>query len=110
MTYRRTHQLWVKEEDRWRKAISVASEIFALGSALFNMETGRDPMQDLHHEKDRDEIARRIRGNEMPSTDGLASLGAYVKKCWKLEYSSMSDLLRDLEESNPGQDCGGLEL
>jgi len=110
MTYRRTHQLWIMKEDRWRKAISVASEIFALGSTMFNMETMRDPMQDLDHEKDRDEIARRIRENEMPSTGGLVSLGAYVKKCWKLEYSSMSDLLRDLGESNPLQDREALNL
>ena len=52
MTYRGTHQLWVKEDDEWRKAISVASEIFALGSAMFNMETFSDPLEELDHERD----------------------------------------------------------
>lgn len=99
MAYRRTHQLWVKEDEKWRKAFSISAEIFALGSAMFNMETMRDPLEELDNERDREEIARRIREKELPDTESLVALGEYVKKCWNLEYGSMSDMLRDTHES-----------
>jgi len=110
MTYRRTHQLWEKDGDRWRKAISVASEVFALGSAMFTMENLKDPLEGLDDDTQRDEIARRIKERELPPTDVLTVLGVYIKKCWSLEYQSMSDMLVDLGEISPGVQHAGLNL
>lgn len=70
---------------------------------MFNTETLRDPLEELDHERDRDEIARRIRERELPETRSLIVLGKYVKKCWNLDYRFMADMLRDLEGSDQGQ-------
>ncbi|KAK5945366.1 hypothetical protein PMZ80_002571 [Knufia obscura] len=99
MMYRETHQLWVNDGGKWRKDISIASEIFALGSAMFNMETCRDSMQGLRSDKDRDEIERRLKAKELPPVDDAPVLGRYIEKCWNSKYDSMTDLLCDLNAS-----------
>lgn len=115
--YRRTHQLVRKErgkeggggdgegrEKEKGKEVSVASEVFALGSALYCMVVGHDLFEpELDYEADKEEIRRRISEREFPDVGGLEVLGGVVKKCWNLEYGDMQDVLEGIDaESRSG--------
>lgn len=104
LTYRRSHQLWEFDEQKnaWKKAISIASEIFAHGCALYHMETCEDPFSELNDQEDREEIARRIQNRDMPSLEKSPVLGRFIAKCWQLEYTSMSDILQDIQTVRQG--------
>ncbi len=94
--YRLTHQLFIKGRDR--KEISIASEIFALGSAMYYMVAGDAPFfPELDESRDREEIRRRIREKEFPDASELPALGAVIAKCWNLEYESMKDILKGID-------------
>jgi len=94
--YRLTHQLFIKGWDR--KEISIASEIFALGSAIYNMVAGYDLFfPELDDARDKEEIRRRIREKEFPDVSQLPVLGAVIAECWNLEYESMEDVLKGID-------------
>ncbi|KAK1048042.1 hypothetical protein LTR74_017618 [Friedmanniomyces endolithicus] len=59
---------------------SVQSDIFALGSTIFKMMTGRDPYQEF---PDTD-VTLKYDQLDLPATDFIA--GAQVLKCWQQEY------------------------
>lgn len=85
--YRLTHQLYIKGIDR--KEISVASDIFALGSAIYYMVAGHDLyVPELNHTRDREGIRRRIREKEFPDV---------IAKCWNSEYGSMKEVLEGID-------------
>ncbi|MCJ1224123.1 hypothetical protein MMC12_000767 [Toensbergia leucococca] len=94
--YRLTHQLFIKGKDN--KEISIASEIFALGSAMYQMVTDHDVFfPELNDSRDREEIRRRIRDKEFPDVSELPVLGVVIAKCWALEYESMEDVLQGID-------------
>lgn len=101
LMYRTTHQHWIKDgKGGWRKDWSVASDIFALGCVLYNVESPRDLFEDLRDGEDRDEILRRIRTGEMGDTSDVPVLRDIIQKCWSLEYQSMHDIVADIEFEN----------
>ncbi|KAK5263417.1 hypothetical protein LTR96_011178 [Exophiala xenobiotica] len=74
-------------------SVSVRSEVFALGSALYSMVNGSDLWYgELEYKKDRAEIVRRIRKMEMPGTEGMV-LGEVMKSCWVGDYRDMLDVV-----------------
>ncbi|KAK4560299.1 hypothetical protein LTR86_005493 [Recurvomyces mirabilis] len=96
LMYRPTHQLWIKDgSGGWRKDISIAAEIFALGSALYNIEAMLEPFQDLIDASDSGSILQRLRERQMPDTGGLV-LGQVIQRCWRSEYQTMEDVLGDI--------------
>ncbi|KAK4934351.1 hypothetical protein LTR10_024359 [Elasticomyces elasticus] len=95
--YRRDHTLPGTAHNN----ISVASEIFAFGMALYNMITIEEPYPGLHHERDKDELKRRLAEKEFPDTTKLIVLGQAIRGCWNLQYKSMEEVLESLiDESN----------
>lgn len=94
--YRTTHSL-----PGARKA-SIESEIFALGSAFYFMVTGHDVYPELRQSQHGDEIKRRLRAKEFPLTDDFPVLGAVIRKCWILEYKSMTEVLDDIQRESQG--------
>ncbi|KAI1612570.1 kinase-like domain-containing protein [Exophiala viscosa] len=90
--YRRDHTLPGTTGDN----ISVASEIFAFGMALYNMITIEEPYPGLHHEHDKDELKRRLAKKEFPDATKLVVLGQVIRGCWNLQYSSMEEVLESI--------------
>ena len=97
-SYRLTHRLFVTEgKDSPRMEINQASEIFGLGSALYNMVAGHDLFPELDYTSDEANIVRRIREREFPDTSELPVLASVITKCWNLEYDSMADVIEGID-------------
>jgi serine/threonine protein kinase len=92
--YRYSHRLFGPEDDGNKPMkITVETEIFALGSAIYAMVQNHDPFVDLERSSDWVEMVRRIQKREMPDTSDLPVLGEVIRKCWKLEYSNMGEVV-----------------
>ncbi|RMJ28657.1 hypothetical protein PHISP_00514 [Aspergillus sp. HF37] len=63
-------------------APSVRSEIFALGSTLYELETTRQP----YHDRDDHEVHRLFLAGDFPHTARLI-LGDVMRKCWASKYA-----------------------
>lgn len=72
--------------------ITAATEIFALGTALYYMVTGHDPWPELREPEDREEIKKRIREKDFPDTSGLSVLADVIKRCWYVDFASMTEV------------------
>ena len=77
-------------------AINVQTEIFAVGSVLYEMVTGHPPYIALSAA----EIEKQYRLGKFPSTTSY-SLGQVISNCWNLRYQNMSDVLRDIDDTGP---------
>lgn len=106
--YRLTHQLFSSDRGGTKgMKISIKSEIFAFGSALWSMVTGMDLWPELEYMKDRTEIVRRLRGGEMPDVAEMKVLGEVARKCWALEYESMQEVGVAVEEERLASEGNG---
>ena len=99
-TYRLTHRLFDPNGND-RREITVASEIFAFGSALHYMVRGHDIFPELHYEQDREEIIQSLRERKLPSTSRLSALGNVIERCWALEYKAMQDVVEYIGADDP---------
>lgn len=97
MMYRTSHQLWIKGDDGdWRRDISVASEIFAFGCVLYNMETRNGLFSVDGQEIDDAIITEKLKNREYPEVGDWFLFKEVIRKCWGLEYREMKDLLIDI--------------
>ncbi|KAL1636214.1 hypothetical protein SLS56_001193 [Neofusicoccum ribis] len=71
---------------------SVQSEMFALGSTLYEVETTRQP----YHDRAEKEIQELFHVWSFPDTSALV-LGEVITKCWRLEYQSVGEVVENLE-------------
>jgi hypothetical protein len=70
---------------------SLQSEIFALGSTIYELETTRQP----YYDKLDSEIERLFGAQDFPDTSALV-LGEVVAKCWKAEYKNIGEAREDI--------------
>jgi serine/threonine protein kinase len=70
---------------------SVQSELFALGSTLYEIETTYKPYPD----KNDGELARLFKANKFPDTRELI-LGKVIIKCWMARYKEASQAVVDI--------------
>lgn len=70
--------------------ISVRSEIFALGSTLYEIMTGSKPYSDLSDTK----ITRAYRQESYPGLTSLAAFNDIISKCWSRGYKGVNDVWR----------------
>ena len=98
-SYRLTHRLPNPEgKENEKLKVTTASEIFGLGSALHYMVVGHDVFSpELHYDRDRVEIIRRLRDKEFPDTREFPVLGSVITRCWNLEYDSMADVIEGID-------------
>lgn len=97
MMYRASHQLWIKDDTgEWHRDISIASEIFALGCVLYNMESQNGLFSENGQEIDRAVIAEKLKNRDYPELGIDLLLKEIIGKCWSLQYREMADLLIDL--------------
>jgi len=96
--YSTTHQLPEIETTSHTQAevkISEQTEIFAFGSALYEMVTGHEPY--AGEELSDTDIERRFRLKMFPETKELKVLGTVVARCWNLDFVCMADVLNSIE-------------
>ncbi|KAF2254642.1 hypothetical protein BU26DRAFT_392011, partial [Trematosphaeria pertusa] len=66
---------------------TVESDLFALGSTLYELLAGQTPYEGLSDES----IESLIRKGKFPDTDGLL-LGDIIMGCWEKKFSSAEDI------------------
>ena len=74
-------------------SITIDTEIFAFGTALYEMSTTRPPYTDL--DSCTREIDRLYAEGRFPSTENLL-LGDIVRRCWGGGYKAMSEVQMDI--------------
>lgn len=72
---------------------SVQSEIFALGSMLYEVETTRK----AYHDKTEMEIEELFCAGKFPDTSGLM-LAEVITKCWRVEYKNVEEVTEDIKK------------
>ena len=107
--YRLTHRLFGEEGDVPTMEITVASEIFALGSALFSMVGGEDLFPELDYKKDRAEIVGRFMEKRFPDTSSLLVLGDVILDCWNLRFATMEEVLERIVAERDAAQVMGVE-
>ncbi|KAF1958341.1 hypothetical protein CC80DRAFT_524489 [Byssothecium circinans] len=70
---------------------SIQSEMFALGSTLYEVETAQRP----YHDKSDKDIKELFRTGDFPDTSALM-LGEVISKCWRVEYEDVSKAVKDI--------------
>ncbi|KAE9372749.1 hypothetical protein N431DRAFT_439782 [Stipitochalara longipes BDJ] len=98
-SYRLRHRLFYADGTDVPRAtgITADTEIFALGTALYFMVKGHDPWPELREPEDREEIKKRIREKNFPSTSALPALGNIISLCWNVEFISMTEVKHAIE-------------
>lgn len=67
---------------------TVCSDLFALGSSLYELEVGNNPFSELEGET----TTKQFEAGKYPDMDTLC-FGDLIKGCWKGEYETAVDLL-----------------
>ncbi|KAH6627487.1 kinase-like domain-containing protein [Chaetomium tenue] len=71
---------------------TVQSELFALGSLLYEVETTHRPFDD----KTEEDVEALFGSNQYPTTSELV-LVEVIRKCWAMTYSSASEVVADIK-------------
>lgn len=99
--YSVTHQLPDVDEQSTsanEATITEMTEIFAFGSALYEMVTGRGPYAgDFATEVFDSEVESHFRNKQFPDVTGLRVLGKIIAGCWNLDFSTMAEVLECVE-------------
>ena len=77
------------------------TEIFAFGSALYEMVTGDEP----YSEKDGSKIESLYQHNVFPDVTGLGPLGPVIIRCWNLDFHHMSEIAECIETKRELPQC-----
>lgn len=72
---------------------TLQSEVFALGSTLYEIETTRQP----YYDRSTKEIKQLFCAKSFPDTHSLL-LEVVIRKCWNVEYQSVSEAVDDLKK------------
>lgn len=70
---------------------SIRSEMCALGSTLYEVETTQQP----YHDKSDKDIEELFGAEHFPDTSALM-LGEVIRKCWKTEYEDVGEVVKDV--------------
>ena len=84
--------------------VSIQTDIFAYGCAIFEMETGRPPYYELRSSGDRiRRVAQLYQENRFPDVQSL-TLGVVIEKCWRAEFASMNEVIETLSKQDIWQE------
>lgn len=71
------------------------SDLFALGSAIYETMTSHEPLPELDELDDEEEIEKRYTEGQFPALDGVFG-GHIIYKCWSLTYSEVNTCVKEL--------------
>lgn len=98
--YSVTHQLPDIEQSPSANEATITekTEIFAFGSALYEMVTGQGPYAgEFAKEVFDSEVESRFRKKQFPDVTSLRVLGKIIAGCWNLKFSTMAEVLECVE-------------
>jgi serine/threonine protein kinase len=72
------------------------SDLFALGTAIYEIMTNHEPFPELEAHKDAEEIERRYQEGVFLSVDGILG-GDIIRKCWTLAYENVDICVEELK-------------
>ncbi|PPJ60833.1 hypothetical protein CBER1_11637 [Cercospora berteroae] len=75
--------------------VNYHSDLFAVGSAIYEIMTGHEPYENLDSIDDMEKIEALFSSGTFPSTDGVP-LHNVIQKCWRQGYDSAGQCVRDL--------------
>jgi serine/threonine protein kinase len=73
-------------------ASSTQGDIFAFGSVVYEIMTGKAPYSGLSES----EIVARYKRGEFADTASLGEIGVLIRKCWMGQYDGCTQLADDL--------------
>jgi serine/threonine protein kinase len=73
-----------------------SSDLFALGSAIYEIMVGHEPFPELDELDDEDEIEERYQDKRFPSVDSVVG-GDIILRCWSLVYEQVNVCSKDLK-------------
>ena len=71
--------------------VTIRTELFALGSTLYEIWTGRKPYQD----KSDEDVICCFRDSQFPDVENLPP-ASVISKCWRGSYSNATEVVSDL--------------
>lgn len=81
--------------------VSIQTDIFAFACAMYEIITGRPPYHELETSDDRlGLVEQRYETDQFPDVIHLP-LGELMQSCWHANFSSMSEVVRELRVSSP---------
>jgi serine/threonine protein kinase len=90
-----TRKNLVRPETRYEKVrgtepidISVDSEVFAIGSLIYEISTGKRPYDEIEDDEVENLFSQRV----FPTTNGLY-FGGIIDNCWLGQYKSVAEIL-----------------
>ena len=88
------------EHPRWPSSSpTVQSELFALGSTLYGIETTTKP----YHDKDDSQVLYLFHKDVFPETEKMV-LGQMIQNCWFGRYQSGTEVVVDIEQVRERQE------
>lgn len=79
------------------------SDLFAVGSAIYEIMTGHEPYETLDSIDDLEEIEALFSNQKFPSTEGILA-HRVIENCWRQRYDSARECVRDLADCEAQQD------
>jgi len=75
--------------------ISVATEVFAVGSLIYEISTGKRPYDGIED----DEVESLFRQKVFPTTTDVY-LSGIIKKCWLGDFKSVAEISKNVGGGN----------
>jgi serine/threonine protein kinase len=79
--------------------IGICTDMFAFGSMLFELETGRVPYNELERTLEMGKLVTVVEGlfsqQKFPPVESLA-FGSIISGCWNIKYASIDEVHRDI--------------
>jgi serine/threonine protein kinase len=73
--------------------ISAQTELFALGSTIYEIMTGSAPYKDLSD----DQVLAAFSDGRYPDLQNVSTFRNTIRKCWTQEYTTVEEALRDVK-------------
>lgn len=79
------------------------SDLFAVGSTIYEIMTGHEPYENLDSIDELEEIEALFSDQKFPSTEGILA-HSIIENCWRQRYDSAQECVRDLANYEAEQD------
>ena len=87
------YEVWSRLPSKGESKSTKTSDIFALGSAIYEISTKEEP----YRGKPLAEVPKLYQQGQFPPVKKIASLGNVIMHCWLQKYASASDIAREID-------------